>query len=187
MRCFIGLPLPQVYQDALGEIRRELARGLRSKLTWTRPGNWHATLKFLGEVEQARAMELAAALGELRFEVFSLRAGGAGFFPDIRRPRVFWAGLAEGAEEGARLAAAMDDLCAGLGFEREGRPFKAHLTLARIKRAARDDWREMIRTVASRDWPEVEMDRVVLWKSDLSSAGPAYTSVCEVRADRRGN
>ena len=54
MRCFLGLPLPQAWKQALAALLPQLKRGLASRLTWTRPENWHLTLKFLGEIEEAR-------------------------------------------------------------------------------------------------------------------------------------
>ena len=57
----------------------------------------------------------------------------AGVFPGLRRPRVMWIGLGGETEALIQLQVALDTGLADLGFEKEKRPFKAHLTLARIK------------------------------------------------------
>jgi 2'-5' RNA ligase len=95
----------------------------------------HVTLKFLGETPETsvdgivRAAE-AVALG---VPAFAVRLRGAGAFPNFRRPRVVWIGI-EPAEPLVRLATALDEACARLGFARETRGFAAHLTLGRVKR-----------------------------------------------------
>ena len=62
--------------------------------------------------------DVAAALPGLSFAAFGLAAGPAGFFPNAKKPRVFWLGLSQGADECAALAGRVDALCAGLGFAR---------------------------------------------------------------------
>ena len=182
MRCFLGLPLPQAWKQALAALAPELKRGLASRLTWTRPGNWHLTLKFLGEIEAAQAEALGAALPTLRFTAFDLAAGPAGFFPNAKRPRVFWLGLSQGGAECAALAARVEELCAGLGFPAEDRPFAPHLTLARVREAGPDDWDQLARRVNAHPWPLARVDHVALWQSVLSPQGPEYRELCAVSA-----
>lgn len=182
MRCFIGLPLPEAWKQALTRLLPQLQRGLSSRLTWTRPENWHLTLKFLGEVEEGRAQELGAALLGLRFTPFDLAAGPAGFFPNAKRPRVFWLGLAQGAARCAALAKQVEDLCAGRGFAAGDRPFAAHLTLARVREAGPDDWENLAKVASNHAWPPARAERVVLWQSVLSPQGPEYRELCAVSA-----
>lgn len=182
MRCFLGLPLPEAWKQALARLLPQLQRGLASRLTWTRPGNWHLTLKFLGEVEEGRAQELGAALLGLRFTAFDLMAGPAGFFPNAKKPRVFWLGLSQGSAECAALAAQVEGLCAGLGFPAEDRPFSPHLTLARVREAGPDHWEALAKAASDHPWPPGRAERVVLWQSVLSAAGPEYRPLAEARA-----
>ena len=90
-------------------------------------------MKFLGEISETQVEQVTEALAGLeRFETIAVEVKGFGFFPDARRPRVFWAGLAAPpalAELAGRVETAMEKL----GFAREQRPFKPHLTLARFK------------------------------------------------------
>ncbi len=181
-RCFVGLPLPEAYQDGLARAR-ELGKGLRSRLSWTRPGNWHLTLKFLGDVDQTRLPEVVGALSGVSWEAFEMRAGGAGAFPPRnprpgvrhRPPRVLWVGLEQGAGQCARLARAVDAALAPLGFEREKRAFAAHLTLARVKHPRGDDWDGWLSRAAGLPWPAFTAGEMVLWRSELSAGGPGYT------------
>jgi len=154
---------------------------------WTRQGNWHLTLKFLGDVDPARLDGLKAALAGVRFAPFALRGAGGGFFPPARagrpaEPRVLWVGLGAGAEQASRLAAAVEDALEPLGFAREARPFSPHLTLARVKRAGRDDWGELVAALNATAWPEIQLDRFALWRSELGQGGPTYTPLAEFAA-----
>lgn len=204
MRCFIGLPLPESYHRLLADIIQELKALPVSGVTWTRPGNWHLTLKFLGEIQEERARSLPGALGdglsgEKPCMAFFMQGRGGGFFPDPRRPRVFWVGLGKGRRQACDLAERVDAACAGLGFAREDREFHPHLTVARIRQAGKgrsgmahrsqretsspcaSTWIQMLRSMDRISWPEIRMDRMVLWESRLSPAGPDYRPLAEWR------
>ncbi|MBG0776901.1 MAG: RNA 2',3'-cyclic phosphodiesterase [Desulfovibrionaceae bacterium] len=184
LRLFVGVPLDEAHQQALARLRarwREVpAPGpQRTGLAWTRPGNWHLTLKFLGDVEPERTPALEAALDAVAFAPFTAQAGGTGCFPPRGAARVVWLGLARGAEEAARLARAVDAACASVGFAPERRPFAAHLTLARVKSGAPGnwtrDWETLEAEVEKMEWPAFTAERFVLWKSVLGPSGPTYT------------
>ena len=204
MRCFIGLPLPEAYQRLLAGIIAEWKTPLGSRVSWTKPGNWHLTLKFLGEIQEQRVKPLLETLGEGFFKekpctAFALQGRGAGFFPDLRRPRVFWVGLGKGVEQARELATWVEAICADLGFAREERAFRPHLTVARIKPPRKDrhgmaqsvsretgrpsasPWVDILRSVGEVSWPEITVDRMVLWESRLSAEGPNYRPLAEWR------
>jgi 2'-5' RNA ligase len=183
MRLFIGLPLPESYQERLGRLVGRLRGMVRSHVSWTKPGSWHLTLKFLGEVEEGRLDGLAEALGRVRFEAFALQAGGAGFFPDARRPRVLWTGLAEGREACTALAAGIEQAAVGCSFMPEERPFAPHLTIGRVRRGEPDDWGAVQREIARVDWARCEIGCFVLWQSILGPQGPKYVRRAEFPAE----
>lgn len=202
MRCFIGLPLPEDYQRLLAGLLQEWKTSLGPGVSWTRPGNWHLTLKFLGEMQESRVSSLRNALGmglseEKSCRPFSLQGRGAGFFPNSGRPRVFWVGLGKGGEQTRVLADWVDAACTALGFAKEERMFHPHLTVARIKQSRKDHhgtarcafqetgnksasiWADVLHTVAGISWPEIIVDRIVLWESRLSEKGPCYRPQAE--------
>jgi 2'-5' RNA ligase len=108
-------------------------RGLPVK--WVRPEGLHLTLKFLGDVDEAREPALRTALSEAAGERSEARGvtvhiEGFGVFPDFRRPRIVWAGVApDPALE--LLQHRVEQVFAPLGFPTEARPFRPHLTLGR--------------------------------------------------------
>lgn len=168
LRCFVGLPLPPQWQDRLAALRADLQAvcatadttdsgtrdpalaipapprlaglaDLLHRLHWTPPGNWHLTLRFLGDVPAPRCNEVANALRTISFAPLQLAVGAAGAFPARGAPRVLWLGLAQGAPECTALATAVNAALAPLGFAPEDRPFAPHLTMARVREARRGD------------------------------------------------
>lgn len=137
-RLFIGMPLPEEYQNALKSLSATLRPLIRSKCTWTRPGNWHITLKFLGDTPVAAIAAIDAALAGMVWQAFPFAAGGGGFFPSPVRPRVLWVGTAKGGREMSALAAGIGNALTAVGIAPEARPFTAHLTLARIRHPGRE-------------------------------------------------
>ena len=132
MRTFIAIDLPESIR---AELRRRQAsfRSASADARWTHPEGIHLTLKFLGEISDARVKEVSQSLKTLgRFESFTVGLKGFGFFPDARRPRVFWAGVEAPADLG-HLVEQVETAMQKIGFAREGRTFRPHLTLARFR------------------------------------------------------
>jgi 2'-5' RNA ligase len=132
MRLFVALEIPKqtlVALQALVALLAPICRGAR----WSRPEGMHLTLKFIGEVSSERAAKLRAELrGAGEFSPLEIAFHGAGFFPNARHPRVFWAGVEAGATLAA-LTAEIERRLEPLGIARETREFRPHLTLARFK------------------------------------------------------
>ena len=132
MRLFVALEIPRQTRDALAGLIAQLAptcRGAR----WSRPEGMHLTLKFIGEVPSEKAANIRAELRAVdRFFPLEIAFRGAGFFPNARHPRVFWAGVEAGAALAA-LASGIERRLEPLGIAREAREFRPHLTLARFK------------------------------------------------------
>ena len=132
MRAFIAVDLPESIRAAL---RRKQAsfRSDSPDARWTQPDGIHLTLKFLGEISDAKVREVSESLKNLGgFESFVVGVKGLGFFPDARRPRVFWAGV-EAPASLSRLAGQVEEAMLRIGFAREERAFRPHLTLARFR------------------------------------------------------
>ncbi len=132
MRAFVAIDLPEQIRAAL-RVAQEDFRAFCPEGRWTKPDGIHLTLKFLGEIPDARVKQVTETLKNLgRFEEFAVEVRGFGFFPDPRRPRVFWAGI-KAPPDLSSLAARVETSMEKLGFAREGRAYSPHLTLARFK------------------------------------------------------
>ncbi len=178
LRLFVGIPLPELYHEKMASLVEILGSRLKSKVRWSRPENWHLTLKFLGNVEEGRVDDIRSALSAIRFHAFDMRPGECGCFPDMQNPRVIWKGVSKGSRPCEALAAVVDEALAELGFERNKRSFKCHLTLGRVKQLRRDDWAASLQN-GDPLWPGFTVDRVMLWQSELTPEGPRYSVLGE--------
>jgi 2'-5' RNA ligase len=182
MRLFISIELPDEIRQGIARTQEQL-RKAGANAGWTRPEGIHLTLKFLGEVPDAKAQEILAAMsGAVQGSgAFDLVVEGAGAFPNAKNPRVLWAGVAGDTEKLATLQAAIEDAMERLGFEREARKFSPHLTLARIKFSKlRDNWPQAIEGIKDVKLGRFEACRVSLMKSELRREGAVYTEVGRV-------
>jgi 2'-5' RNA ligase len=140
------------------------------------PENLHATLKFLGDTDPAavsgisRIVEAAARTAE----PFELRMVGLGVFPDARAPKVVWAGLAN-AETLARLTSDLESAMKPLGFGPDGRAFKPHLTLARVRGRAPRELAPILAAHTATTFGTAHVGSVELYQSDLGPKGSTYT------------
>lgn len=182
-RAFISADI--VPNEALGSLLRELAMS-RADLKVVRPELLHVTLKFLGDSEEGLVGEIASAMEKATEGVggFRMRLMGMGAFPSMSNIRVVWVGIEDGELLG-QIASRLDSLMSPMGFARDQKGFKPHLTLARA-RSGRNIARvqEMIRANAATEYGEYAVDRILLKKSVLSPEGPRYSVVREVHLGR---
>jgi RNA 2',3'-cyclic 3'-phosphodiesterase len=135
-RLFFAVNVSDEAARAVARMIADLEDRMRgAKASYARPSQSHVTLKFLGDVDDDKRALLVAACEPARraLRPFTLTLAGVGAFPDARRPKVLWAGVALGTPELRALAHGIDDGTEPLGFAREKRAFTPHLTLARIK------------------------------------------------------
>jgi 2'-5' RNA ligase len=175
VRLFVAVDVPQELKDA---IETQVVGFLRDRVAgarWTRPEGRHLTLKFLGNVAEGRVGSIGEALrAAVRgHEPFGARFAEIGGFPTLRRPRVLWVGIGEGAEPMAALGTDIERALEPLGFEPEGRPFRGHLTLARFPRPRIVE--HMPDAAVPADAFDVE--DVVLFESRLHPKGANYTAL----------
>jgi RNA 2',3'-cyclic 3'-phosphodiesterase len=188
MRCFVALPVPEPVRRWAAEVIAALKAG-GPDVKWVEPGNLHLTLKFLGEASEDRVPDLVRALETACAgrAPLNLEITAPGAFPNARRPRVVWLGLAGDLTPLAELAAAVERALEPLGFPSEDRPFRAHLTLGRVRRPRKGgrqpDTRSLARDLAGSDFaagPEFRAERVVLMQSTLTPGGAIYQPRHEV-------
>ena len=147
------------------------------RVSWVKHENLHFTLRFLGDVGEDGARRAAEAAEEIAAEhrSFDAALGTLGAFPDDHRARVLWIGLSRGEEPMVALARSLELALERRGFEREGRPFAAHLTIGRVREVGRDWSPELKRaTLPPVAW---HVDRVLLIRSTLSPQGSRYVEI----------
>ncbi len=180
LRLFIALPLPAEVEQRLGQLIDEFKpRG--SNVKWAKPGNIHLTVKFLGDTDEKLVTKIGEEIDSVasRFSVIPGVIDTLGGFPNLKRPRVIWAGSSLGIESAGKIAKQVDLAMRQLRFDKEKRPFKAHLTLGRVRQGRPVD--ELTPYLSNYKLEPVVMtlDRLTLFKSTLTPSGPIYDRLHE--------
>lgn len=191
-RLFVAVPLPDDALAAVAAIVEEvrspgLPDGFRD-VRWVRLDGLHLTLRFLGpaadeliEPTSAAVMDVAARSGG----PIELELSGSGTFPPGGRPRAIWIGVSRGAEALEALATDLETALVPLGWPPAGRPFRAHLTLARCDGLAAGPMvaGRLAAAMAERR-SRFDLDRLGLYES-VTGDGPArYVPVALARMGR---
>ncbi len=188
IRTFVALDLPEPVQHSIRSFMEPL-RQQDFPVRWIPPDRIHITLKFLGNVEEHRINELAQALRHAvaEQEPFSLQPAGCGAFPTIKNMRVAWIGVQGDTARLSALQQRVEEALTPLGFPPEKRPFRAHLTIGRIK-GRRNHKGLQQALLAGRSYEGVVFDvsEVVLYKSDLKPDGAVYTPLHRIAFGRAG-
>lgn len=177
IRTFIALDLPVKLQGSLEALQKELQR-TDAPVSWVKPDRIHLTLKFLGDVPPGRIADIQAQLAEIAVHTqpFRLQAAGCGAFPTLQQMRVVWVGLKGDIPSLRDVQQRVEEAMAALDFKREDRPFKAHLTLGRVK--GRQRLRVLQEALLARQAFEAEdfdVTELVLYKSELRPERARYT------------
>ena len=181
LRLFFAVELPRYIRDAATARAARLRREFPAvRASWPRSENLHLTLKFLGEVEAIRLDSLhhMATAAAAALAPFTLNIEGAGTFPPRGVARVLWLGVRDDADQLSRLQFRLDKEGVYVGFPRESKPFRPHLTLARLRALQRPKIVAML-SEAHRRTPfgphPFQVSRFVLMRSELGPGGSRYT------------
>jgi 2'-5' RNA ligase len=171
IRAFVALEIEPRVQQAIGELQARLRPRLGG-IRLTRAEGIHLTLRFLGPTSPAQIEGLSPALAAAaaRCPPAEARVAGLGTFPERGAPRVLWLGI-EAPEAVLEMQEACERAARAIGFEREERPFRAHLTLGRWReRAPRPD-------LPPADLGPARLSTLVLFRSELRPDGARYTPI----------
>jgi 2'-5' RNA ligase len=183
-RLFIAIELPKSVSAALADWQARLkAAAPANTVRWTEPQNLHLTLHFLGETETGLISsigEMLAASAANRTD-FVLSIGGMGCFPNMRRPRIVWAGVAGQLEPLLDLHRDLGQRLRAIGYRPEPRPYAPHLTLGRVKNDLSVRQLSLLagQLAQAQAGPAVPLhvQEVSLMQSALTPSGPIYTSL----------
>ena len=171
IRAFLAIPVSAEVIAESGRIIQQLTPCGGGDVKWVDPQQLHLTLKFFGDVTHEATSDICRRVQEAidSCPAFVAEVLGVGAFPALQRPRTIWAGVDHGADRLVILAGRMEKSLETLGYPRERRQFKPHLTLGRVK--GRGPFRELaakIGQLQSHPFGWMEVTEVVLFRSELS-------------------
>ena len=181
MRLFVAIDIEPHVRVRIKQIQNRLAQELDlsdKQVKWVHPEQIHLTLKFLGNVDDGLLTDVCDVVKRTasEFESFDFEAKGLGVFG--RPARVVWAGISD-CRPLKQLQARLEKQFSELGWAEENRLFSGHLTLCRVKNAsAGRKLADAIGQYNNEPLGLVAATEVVVYQSQLSSAGPFYTVVC---------
>ena len=177
LRAFVALEVPGYVLDALVDFQRGIS-GTGADVKLVERENLHFTIKFLGEIPESDVKEAGLRLGGLSAAGAEIEVRGVGAFPKVVNPRVVWVGVSAKDEEKVSLIAQkVSGSLEGIG-ETDDRPFRAHLTIARVRSPRNSNLlSDFIRKEADRSFGFVKLNSLKLKSSILTPTGPIYEDI----------
>ena len=181
MRLFVAVELSPDALAVAADVSRALQRYVstiapRARLTWVPTGRMHLTIRFLGAVDDVTRNAVESVLAApLETTVFTLTLGGAGAFPLRGAPRVVGLGIEQGLVDLQRLEREVSQRLASAGIPPDRQPFRAHLTLARVRDPQGLRLPAHLNGVVRPGHSAAHIDAITLFESRLSPKGPTYT------------
>jgi RNA 2',3'-cyclic 3'-phosphodiesterase len=168
-RLFVAIDVPDTFAPELMRLQDD---SLPAR--WTRPDQFHLTLKFIGHVAEEQAVEIQLRLSTVQAKAFSMHIAGLGAFPNPRRARVLVASVkADNAL--IDLSDAVETTLEAVGIEREKRPLRPHITIARLKEPDPDLVRAYLHRHDGFRLGPFSASSFHLYESRLHPSGAAYT------------
>jgi 2'-5' RNA ligase len=183
IRSFLAIELPKPILKKIEEVQGDL-RSAHADVRWVNPEKIHLTLKFFGNIEESRIDPIFKSIEEpIRNTLpFSLKVQGVGAFPNLKNPRVIWMGLVDGREILVSFQKQIETQFEEIGFQSEDRSFHPHLTFGRMKSSrGKEELVGRMERHKEEEFGDLQVEKVVLFKSDLRPTGPIYTPLRELR------
>ena len=167
LRLFVGIGFPPELK-----LRLSLLRAGVPGAKWVDPGNFHLTLRFIGEIGEDTAADIDATLSRLRVRRFTLQIAGTGVFAGDK-PRSLWAGV-ERTSELVALRDKVEQALSRAGLPPEPRKFAPHVTLARLRNPPLDKLRDYLAAHAQFRAEPLPVEGFSLIASFQTKAGSVY-------------
>lgn len=179
IRSFISINIPDELKKEAKALQ-EMFKKCDADVRWTRPEAMHLTLKFLGNIEEKQIEEIKIILKEIALQtpLINIKLNGAGVFPNQKLPRVLWVDVIENDGILDNLQKRMDAELSKIGFEKEKRGFKPHLTLGRVRsQKGKERLVKLLEDVKDKEFGAFTASDIKLIKSELRPEGSVYTEL----------
>ncbi len=185
MRTFFALDLAPDVRNRIESARRALGP-LPGKINWVSPENLHVTMNFVGTVDDSRIPELCAIAEQTAAAMpctdIRFTNGPLVCIPPRGYLRMIWSAVTDPSGRMAALYEALRDPIRLFGGKADNRPFRGHVTVARIKTTRRADRiRKTVENLAAKDFGAVRAEHLVLYTSELKKTGPVYAPLVKAK------
>ncbi|MFC1645729.1 RNA 2',3'-cyclic phosphodiesterase [Candidatus Omnitrophota bacterium] len=183
IRTFIALEINEEIKEKIAQIQEKIKQTNSLKGKWVPKNNMHLTLKFLGDTQLEYIESIKDAIKECLVgeKPINCNLVNVGTFPNERFPRVVWAGIKGGDIEIINLAERLEKSLRKLGFKKEKRGFKAHLTICRAKQVLNHSQLKLALEEINNSFKpqEFTINKIAFFQSKLTPQGPIYTSLSD--------
>jgi 2'-5' RNA ligase len=183
LRLFIAIAIPPEVRQEIGRAQGRLKRNSPpGAIRWTRPEQFHVTLKFLGDVPSEHVAALKKSVNTVCSASPALRlsANGIGFFPNARKPRVIWIGAQDDCGQLSELHQRLEEALRWLDPATRPEKFTGHITLGRFKPgrpAAIQKLLELASNLHGHHFGDWQAREVEIVRSELTSVGATHLPI----------
>lgn len=171
MRLFIAIPLPADIKDFLTQMKDKSL-----PIKWSKPENYHLTLRFIGEVNKERCNSICEQLKSVRRdELFELKLSGLGAFPNTDKPRVIWSGV-DPEKPVEDLYINIEKALRCIDEKSDEKTYHPHVTIGRVKKPV-PEIQGYLRDNQSSSSRRFRVDRFCLYESELRKEGAVHTVI----------
>lgn len=183
LRTFLALPLDDGIVERLVKVQRSLASA-GARVRWVGPVNLHLTIKFLGDVTDEQVPEVCRVAEEVarQIEPFEFSVARVISVPPTGAMRMVWVGIDEQTGRMERLHELLEKSYAEIGFKKENRSFRPHLTLGRVKGGQNvRQLRAAVAQFADTDFGATPANKIIVFSSKLTPDGPIYSPMVKAK------
>ncbi|WP_414468946.1 RNA 2',3'-cyclic phosphodiesterase [Methanobacterium sp. ACI-7] len=179
MRVFLAIEIDEKLLDKIDDVKKQFAE-CEAPVKYVETENLHCTLKFFGEIDDNKLNDIIEVIENKiqHHEPFKVSIKKTGVFPNERYIRVLWLGMDE-VEPFSNLQRDLDKDFMKMGFKKE-KSYVPHLTLGRVKGSKnKAELLSKLKEVGDVEIGEMDIEKIVLKKSELTPSGPIYTTIRE--------
>lgn len=179
-RIFVAVDISDEARRNVSDYIETLRREFKNiRVGWDKAEKLHLTLKFLGDTNERQLTDLKESVEKIASEVssFKLQISQTGLFSNVRNPRILWLGVQGDLETLSRINANLENECEKIGFAKEKRDYKPHLTIGRIREPNKAE--NLARKHLQNEFTpiEFEVSGIAVYESKLYSTGSIYALI----------
>lgn len=177
-RTFFAVAISDELKRIINSISEDIPE-LKRNVRLVSPHNAHITVKFLGPTKEDIIPEVMDTVGKeiTGFKKFEFISKETGVFPKVSYPRVLWIGTSQGGEQLKSISEIINNSLANLGFPKETREFRSHVTIGRVRKTHKKV--DGLERFLSYNFAPVKtiVDRLVFFESTLTPEGAIYKAI----------